>query len=192
MFTATRCGRSQRRWMPTYKTCRRPCPTCTKTAWSARRSWAAPTSLASATVSAYAGITQLVNDLIAAHPAVVDRINQSANAYNDAESSNTAAAQGAGQGSGGSGSAPQGGYGGPAPLSQGGGTGAISGSGGGRGSLAGFSPAPSGGRISAGKPETGPASGQPARPCPAASRGVGRCHRAESTRPNQAVARHRP
>src|SRR6266536_2272579 len=145
MFTATRCGRSQRRWMPTYKTCRRPCPTCTKTAWSARRSWAAPTSLASATVSAYAGITQFVNDLIAAHPAVVDRINQSANAYNDAESSNTAAAQGAGQGSGCSGSAPQGGYGGPAPLSQGGGTGAISGSGGGRGSLAGFSPAPSGG-----------------------------------------------
>jgi len=87
----------------------------------------------------------LVNDLIAAHTAVVDRINQSANAYNDAESSNTAAVQGAGQGSGGSGSAPQGGYGGPAPLSQGGGTGAISGSGGGRGSLAGFSPAPSGG-----------------------------------------------
>jgi len=111
-------------------------------------SWDAPTSLASATVSAYAGITQFVNDLVAAHAAVVERINRSANAYNDAESSNTAAVQSVGQASGGSGLAPQAGYPGAVPVSQGGVVGSAIGGGsvgGGHGSLAGFNPPPSGG-----------------------------------------------
>jgi hypothetical protein len=57
-------------------------------------SWDAPSGLASATSNAFAGITNFVNDLVAAHGAVSDRISTSVQAYADAETNNTALSNG--------------------------------------------------------------------------------------------------
>ncbi len=56
--------------------------------------WDAPSGLAGATSNAFAGITNFVTDLIAAHGAVSDRIGTSVQAYADAESNNTALSNG--------------------------------------------------------------------------------------------------
>jgi hypothetical protein len=56
--------------------------------------WDAPSGLAGATSNAFAGITNFVNDLVAAHGAVSDRINTSVQAYADAEANNTALSNG--------------------------------------------------------------------------------------------------
>ena len=56
--------------------------------------WDAPSGLAGATSNAFAGITNFVNDLVAAHGAVSDRISTSVQAYADAETNNTALSNG--------------------------------------------------------------------------------------------------
>jgi len=102
--------------------------------------WGAASGLGDATGNAFSAISEFTSDMITAHQAVVDRINQSAQAYRDAEANNTAAASGVGSGVG---SAPASGGGGSIPA----GPGSSGGLGSGAGNAAADVKAPSGGSV---------------------------------------------
>jgi uncharacterized protein YukE len=140
-------------------------------------SWEAPSSLGGATGNSFAAISEFTNDLIAAHQTVIDKINQSAQAYTDAEANNVAAVNSVGSGAGGS--VPGSTGGGALPSAPGGagpgagigsgGAGAGSGgltSGGPGGSLAGFNPPPPGGGAGGPGFPSGGGSGFPVGPGP--------------------------